>query len=80
MTPAPETTHWKRNLLVSAIGSFTTVAGINLILPILPLFVQDLGVTDTAAVTTWSGIAYSATFLMAALTAPLWGHLGDKYG
>lgn len=72
--------HWKRNLVVSAAGSFTTVAGITLVLPILPLFVEDLGVSDTAAVTTWSGIAYSATFLTAALTAPLWGHLGDKYG
>ena len=72
--------HWKRNLFVSAAGSFTTVAGITLVLPILPLFVGDLGVSDTAAVTAWSGIAYSATFLTAALTAPLWGHLGDKYG
>lgn len=74
------TTHWKRNLFVSAAGSFTTVAGITLILPILPLFVEDLGVHDTAGITAWSGIAYSATFLTAALTAPLWGHLGDKYG
>src|SRR5690606_2545315 len=74
------TTHWKRNLFVSAAGSFTTVAGITLILPILPLFVEDLGVHDTAGITAWSGIAYSATFLTAALTAPLWGHLGDRYG
>jgi len=74
------TTHWKRNLFVSAAGSFTTVAGITLILPILPLFVEDLGVHDMAGITAWSGIAYSATFLTAALTAPLWGHLGDKYG
>jgi len=72
--------HWKRNLVVSAVGSFTTVSGITLILPILPLFVEDLGVRDTAAITSWSGIAYSATFLTAALTAPLWGHLGDRYG
>jgi MFS family permease len=28
----------------------------------------------------WSGVAYSATFIAAALVAPLWGHLGDRYG
>jgi MFS family permease len=75
-----EVVSWRRNLAVSAVGSFTTVAGITLILPILPLFVADLGVTSTADVTLWSGIAYAATFLTAALTAPLWGHLGDRYG
>jgi MFS family permease len=66
--------------VVVALGSFTTIVGMTLILPILPLYVGDLGVTDPAAVTTWSGVAYAATFLSAALTAPLWGRLGDRYG
>lgn len=63
-----------------ALGSFTTIIGMTLILPILPLYVRDLGVGDPAAVTLWSGIAYAATFLTAALTAPLWGYLGDHFG
>lgn len=75
-TPDP----WRRNLLVCALGAFTTVSGMTLILPILPLYVSALGVSDPAAVTTWSGVAYAATFLTAALTAPIWGHLGDTYG
>jgi MFS family permease len=74
------TTYWRRNLVVCALGSFTTIVGMTLILPILPLHVRDLGVTDPVAVTTWSGIAYAATFLTAALTAPLWGRLGDRFG
>jgi MFS family permease len=72
--------YWRRNLAVAAVGSFTTIVGMTLILPILPLYVRDLGVTSDAAVTTWSGVAYAATFLTAALTAPLWGRLGDRYG
>lgn len=71
---------WRRNLVVCALGSFTTIIGMTLILPILPLYVAQLGVSDQAAITTWSGLAYAATFLTAALIAPLWGHLGDKYG
>ena len=28
----------------------------------------------------WSGVAYGATFFSAALVAPLWGRLADRYG
>ena len=51
-----------------------------LLLPFLPLYVEQLGVTDHAAIVQWSGVAYGAAFLTAALFAPLWGRLGDQYG
>ncbi|PPG32615.1 MFS transporter [Rathayibacter sp. AY2B9] len=79
-SPSDTSLIWRRNLVVCALGSFTTIVGMTLILPILPLYVRDLGVSDPAAVTLWSGIAYAATFFTAALTAPLWGHLGDRFG
>ncbi|MBB2720011.1 MFS transporter [Rhizobium sophoriradicis] len=72
--------YWKRNLAVSLIGSFTTIVAMTLLLPFLPLYVEELGVADHAAIVQWSGIAYGATFLAAALVAPLWGRLGDIYG
>lgn len=78
--PSASPVIWRRNLLVCALGSFTTIVGMTLILPILPLYVRDLGTSDPANVALWSGIAYAATFLTAALTAPLWGHLGDRFG
>ena len=51
-----------------------------LMLPFLPLYVQELGVQGQANIAQWSGIAYGATFLTAGLVAPLWGRLGDRYG
>jgi hypothetical protein len=36
-----------------------------LLLPFLPLYVEELGVSDHAAIVQWSGIAYGATFLAA---------------
>nr|WP_321937230.1 MFS transporter [Paraburkholderia sp. J8-2] len=51
-----------------------------LMLPFLPLYVEELGVRGHAAIVQWSGIAYSATFFTAALVAPVWGRLGDRYG
>ncbi|WP_213880972.1 MFS transporter [Pseudomonas sp. dw_358] len=72
--------HWQRNLWVCVFGAFTTLIAMTLLLPFLPLYVQALGAGDPAAVAQWSGVAFGATFLSAALTAPLWGRLGDRYG
>jgi len=71
---------WRQNLIVVLLGSFTTIVAMTLLLPILPLYVEELGVSDHAAIVQWSGIAYGACFFSAALTAPLWGRLGDRYG
>ena len=72
--------YWRRNLIVCLFGSFSTIVAMTLMLPFLPLYVEHLGVEGHAAVVQWSGVAYSATFFAAALVAPLWGHLGDRYG
>ena len=72
--------YWKRNLFVCLFGSFTTLVAMTLMLPFLPLYVQELGVQGQANIAQWSGIAYGATFLTAGLVAPLWGRLGDRYG
>jgi len=72
--------HWKRNLVVCVFGAFTTIVAMTLLLPFLPLYVEHLGVSDEAAIVQWSGVAFGATFFSAALTAPLWGRLGDRYG
>ncbi|RYF82198.1 MAG: MFS transporter [Comamonadaceae bacterium] len=61
-------------------GSFTTIVAMTLLLPFLPLYVEQLGVAQHAAIVQWSGVAYGATFLTAALVAPLWGRLADRYG
>lgn len=72
--------YWRRNLVVCLLGSFTTIVAMTLLLPFLPLYVEELGAKDHAEIVQWSGIAYGATFLAAALVAPLWGRLGDRYG
>jgi MFS family permease len=72
--------HWRRNLAVCLVGSFTTIIAMTLLLPFLPLYVEQLGVTGHAAIAQWSGIAYGAAFFAAALVAPLWGRLADRYG
>jgi len=72
--------YWKRNLAIAVFGSFTTLVSLSMLLPFLPLYVEQLGVTSSASIVQWSGIAFGATFFGTALTAPLWGHLADRYG
>ncbi len=77
---SPADSNWRRNLYVCLFGSFTTIVAMTLLLPFLPLFVEQLGVKDPAGIAQWSGAAYGATFLSAAFVAPLWGRLADLYG
>ncbi|MBN3753082.1 multidrug efflux MFS transporter [Paraburkholderia sp. Tr-20389] len=72
--------YWMRNLFVCVFGSFTTLVSLSMLLPFLPLYVKQLGVTSQADVIQWSGVAFGATFLGTAVTAPLWGRLADRYG
>lgn len=80
MPSEPVEQYWQRNLAVCVFGAFTTIIAMTLLLPFLPLYVEQLGVSDPAAIVQWSGAAYAATFVSAGLTAPLWGRLGDRYG
>ncbi|MCQ8241580.1 MFS transporter [Rhizosaccharibacter radicis] len=62
------------------LGSFTTVLAMTLLLPFLPLYVEQLGMHGHAAVVQWSAAAFAATYLAAGLVAPLWGLLADRWG
>jgi len=71
---------WRSNLCVCVFGSFSTVFAMTLMMPFLPVYVGQLGITNHAAVMRWAGVAYSAPFLGAAIATPLWGRLSDLYG
>lgn len=80
VTVGPDEAYWFTNMVVCTAGSVTTIVAMTLLLPFLPIYVEELGVRGHAAIVQWSGVAYGATFFTAALTAPLWGRLGDLYG
>ena len=56
---------WKRNLAICWVGSFTCVAGMALVMPFMPLYIEHLGVHDEGRVEVFSGLAFGATFLLA---------------
>lgn len=70
---------WKRNLYISWIGCFFTGASFSLVMPFLPLYVEELG-APKSQVEFFAGLALSVTALAAAIVAPLWGNLADQKG
>jgi DHA1 family multidrug resistance protein-like MFS transporter len=48
--------------------------------PFLPLYLKELGITNVAEQSVWSGIIIGATPLAVCLLAPFWGTISDKYG
>jgi len=73
-------TSWHRTLWVVWFAELTSIIGFTVVIPILPLYVQELGVSDPDAVKFWSGVVFSAHAVAMAVMAPIWGTLADRYG
>ncbi len=71
---------WRRTLYTVWITQFIGVAGFSFVMPFIPYYIQELGITDLAEVGIWSGLVTSAQAISMAIMAPIWGTLSDRYG
>jgi MFS transporter, DHA1 family, multidrug resistance protein len=71
---------WRRNLFAVTAVSFVGFTGFTLVMPFLPLYFQQLGVTRVGDVALWSGLSLGVTPALTALLSPFWGRLADRYG
>lgn len=72
--------NWKSNLYVIWLGQFIAMLGMSMVVPFLPLYIRELGVSNTQQIARWSGVVFSGPFLFSFILVPVWGFLGDKYG
>jgi DHA1 family multidrug resistance protein-like MFS transporter len=70
--------YYRRNLLVLSLTSFISTCSLYQVVPFLPMFIKELGVTG--GVTFWSGVTLSAQTIAMIVMLPYWGKLADKYG
>ncbi|HKB09985.1 MAG TPA: MFS transporter [Vicinamibacterales bacterium] len=77
---APPPDAWRRNVVAVTAASFMGYTGFTLVMPFLPLFIAQLGVTDVGEVALWTGLSLGVTPALTALLSPAWGRLGDRYG
>lgn len=71
---------WKRNLWILFVCQFLVLGSMTMILPFMPLYLQELGMTDKDEISLWSGLIFGASFFTAFLFSPFWGRLADKHG
>src|SRR3954467_12856838 len=71
---------WRRNVFAVTTASFMGYTGFTLVMPFLPLFIGQLGVSDVGEIAMWTGLSLGITPALTALLAPAWGRLGDRFG
>ena len=57
-----------------------SMIGFAFVLPFLPFYIRELGVTDERLVPVWAGVMAAAGSLVMAVFSPLWGWLADRHG
>jgi DHA1 family multidrug resistance protein-like MFS transporter len=80
VTALPSAESWRRNLYVMTTTVFVVYTGFAFVLPFLPLFVRELGVSDREEAALWGGVLIGVAPLLAGLLAPVWGRLADRHG
>jgi MFS transporter, DHA1 family, multidrug resistance protein len=70
----------RANLWVISAAQFITLGGMTAVLPLLPLYLQEIGVSDRVALKYWTGALGSAPFLIAVFATPIWGAFADRVG
>ncbi len=64
---------WRRNLYAMWVAQILSIVGFSFTSPFIPLYLRDLGVTDTRDVIWWAGVMNTGSAIIMALSAPLWG-------
>lgn len=74
------TMNWKVVLAILMCNVLFMAASYTMLIPFLPLYLtKELGVSQED-VNLWSGLVFSAAFVVSAIMAPIWGRIADRYG
>jgi len=80
VTSTTSSTSWRRNLYAIGFAELVAIVGFTVVLPLLPLYVQKLGVQGEREVRIWAGVIFSAQAVTRAIFGPVWGAISDRYG
>ncbi len=71
---------WRRNQVAVTGAAFVGFTGFTLVMPFLPLYFEELGVTDTGATAIWTGVSLGITPAITAVMAPVWARVAERVG
>lgn len=61
-------------------SNFFVTAGMSLVIPFLPLYIDKLGVHQLQSIERWAGWVFSAQYVTSVIFQPIWGRVADKHG
>jgi MFS family permease len=76
--PGPDQ-QWRRNQYVAVGALFIAFLGFSFAMPFLPLYLLQLDISTKEEASFWSGIAFGVSPLIAAMLAPFWGAISDRF-
>lgn len=68
-----------RSVWVLIISMFFMASAYTMLIPFLPLYLLELGVSQ-ARVHLWTGLVFSSAFFVAGIMGPVWGKMADTRG
>ncbi len=71
---------WRKNLYSVWVAQFIAMVGMSMVIPFLPFYIRELGITNPDELERWSGIVFAGPFILSFLLTPVWGALGDRFG
>jgi DHA1 family multidrug resistance protein-like MFS transporter len=71
---------WRTSLYVICAAQATAMLAFGFVLPFLPLYLREIGVSSDSAVVFWSGALVTSTGVSLAIFSPIWGALADRRG
>jgi MFS family permease len=54
---------WKLNLAVLSFGQFLVMGGMTMVIPFLPLYIQEMGVDNVEDAAIWAGVIFAGNFV-----------------
>ncbi len=71
---------WKRNLYAVWVTQFLSLLGFAFGVPVLPYFIQELGIVDPDSIKIFTGLMSMIPAVTLGLMAPIWGMAADRFG
>jgi MFS family permease len=71
---------WTRSLTILLTAIFIEEMGWSLTAPFLPLYIQELGITDPRQAALWAGFVVAPSMGISSAMTPVWAALADRFG
>jgi MFS transporter, DHA1 family, multidrug resistance protein len=71
---------WRRSFWAILAAEVLAITGFMASIPVLPFFLQEIGVTDPLSLKLWVGACSTVVAVTLAVFAPVWGQLADTLG